>query len=119
MRRNTTQRDVRDVVTGQPSRSPPAEWGPAVTAILVIVLTIVFLLVLEERRAESSGGRTQFLAEMTAGGTTGARSPVWSPSRSVHGRAYKPLGFGFVEFDWDPDAPGGVPGFDPWGSGES
>lgn len=22
--------------------------------------------------------------------------------------------FGFLEFDWDPDAPGGVPGFDPW-----
>jgi hypothetical protein len=24
------------------------------------------------------------------------------------------LFFGFVEFDWDPDAPGGVPGFDSW-----
>jgi len=22
--------------------------------------------------------------------------------------------FGFLEFDWDPNAPGGVPGFDPW-----
>jgi hypothetical protein len=22
--------------------------------------------------------------------------------------------FGFLEFDWDPDAPGGVPGFGPW-----
>ena len=22
--------------------------------------------------------------------------------------------FGFLEFDWDPDAPGGVPGFDFW-----
>jgi hypothetical protein len=25
-----------------------------------------------------------------------------------------PRFFGFLEFDWDPDAPGGVPGFDPW-----
>jgi hypothetical protein len=25
-----------------------------------------------------------------------------------------PLVFGFLEFDWDPDAPGGVPGFDSW-----
>ncbi len=25
-----------------------------------------------------------------------------------------PWFFGFLEFDWDPDAPGGVPGFDPW-----
>ena len=22
--------------------------------------------------------------------------------------------FGFLEYDWDPDAPGGVPGFDSW-----
>ena len=22
--------------------------------------------------------------------------------------------FGFLEYDWDPHAPGGVPGFDPW-----
>lgn len=25
-----------------------------------------------------------------------------------------PFAFGFVEFDWDPNVPGGVPGFDPW-----
>lgn len=24
--------------------------------------------------------------------------------------------FGYVEFDWDPSAPGGVPGFDSWPS---
>ena len=25
-----------------------------------------------------------------------------------------PFAFGFLEFDWDPNAPGGVPGFDSW-----
>jgi hypothetical protein len=25
--------------------------------------------------------------------------------------------FGYVEFDWDPNAPGGVPGFDSWPPG--
>src|SRR5262245_5441661 len=25
--------------------------------------------------------------------------------------------FGYVEFDWDPQAPGGVPGFDSWPPG--
>jgi hypothetical protein len=25
-----------------------------------------------------------------------------------------PFAFGFLIFDWDPNAPGGVPGFDPW-----
>lgn len=28
-----------------------------------------------------------------------------------------PFAFGYVEFDWDPDAPGGVPGFDSWPPG--
>jgi hypothetical protein len=32
------------------------------------------------------------------------------PSDRGHGSRF----FGFLEFDWDPDAPGGVPGFDPW-----
>ena len=27
--------------------------------------------------------------------------------------------FGFLEFDWDPNAPGGVPGFDPWPTHDS
>ncbi len=45
------------------------------------------------------------------------------PSRAAHARniARSPSGdvgtphlfFGFLEFDWDPDAPGGVPGFGP------
>jgi hypothetical protein len=34
------------------------------------------------------------------------------PAPADHGRV--PLIFGFLEFDWDPDAPGGVPGFDSW-----
>jgi hypothetical protein len=35
-----------------------------------------------------------------------------APASFERGRA--PAFFGFLEFDWDPDAPGGVPGFDPW-----
>jgi hypothetical protein len=27
--------------------------------------------------------------------------------------------FGYVEFDWDPTSPGGVPGFDSWPPGSS
>ena len=34
------------------------------------------------------------------------------PASADHGRI--PRFFGFLEYDWDPDAPGGVPGFDPW-----
>lgn len=32
------------------------------------------------------------------------------------GEAWR-FAFGYVEFDWDPDAPGGVPGFDSWPPG--
>jgi hypothetical protein len=34
------------------------------------------------------------------------------PASADHGRV--PRFFGFLEYDWDPGAPGGVPGFDPW-----
>jgi hypothetical protein len=42
--------------------------------------------------------------------TTPAR--MSRPASADHGRV--PLFFGFLEYDWDPDAPGGVPGFDSW-----
>ena len=34
------------------------------------------------------------------------------PASADHGRV--PLFFGFLEFDWDPNARGGVPGFNSW-----
>src|SRR5262245_39806140 len=48
--------------------------------------------------------------------TTGG-SPAAVPKlagTSVSGTSGLRLFFSFVEFDWDPDAPGGVPGFDSW-----
>jgi hypothetical protein len=41
--------------------------------------------------------------------TTAARAAATRPS----------FAFGFLEFDWDPNAPGGVPGFDPWPTHDS
>ena len=32
----------------------------------------------------------------------------------AHGPHTRRFAFGFLEFDWNPNAPGGVPGFDPW-----
>ena len=31
--------------------------------------------------------------------------------RAVGGKSFA---FGYLEFDWDPNAPGGLPGFDKW-----
>jgi len=40
------------------------------------------------------------------------------PASSSFNRGRVPSFFGFLEFDWDPDAPEGVPGFDPWPSSQ-
>lgn len=46
---------------------------------------------------------------------TPAGAPVSGVGASQsRGGAGLKMFFGFVEFDWDPDAPGGVPGFDSW-----
>ena len=34
-----------------------------------------------------------------------------SSIRAVGGKSFA---FGYLEFDWDPSAPGGLPGFDTW-----
>lgn len=33
--------------------------------------------------------------------------------------ANRPLAFGFLEYDWDPSSPAGVPGFDNWSLSQS
>ena len=37
-----------------------------------------------------------------------------TPRLRSSGRGQSSRFFCFLEFDWDPNAPGGVPGFDPW-----
>jgi hypothetical protein len=41
----------------------------------------------------------------------GAGAPI---ANSVDSGDVGHFAFGYVEFDWDPKAPGGVPGFDSW-----
>ena len=59
---------------------------------------------------ERSGGATSAAVRLEARQTSPPNAP---PSTSFE-RGHAPISFGFLEFDWDPDAPGGVPGFDPW-----
>lgn len=48
---------------------------------------------------------------VAATGTQSAHKNATSIIRAVGG---KPFAFGYLEFDWDPSAPGGLPGFDTW-----
>jgi hypothetical protein len=45
-----------------------------------------------------------------------SRPAMVSPQRQGLGAAGT-FAFGYLEFDWDPTAPGGVPGFDAWPAG--
>ena len=42
--------------------------------------------------------------------------PAHDSAAPARRRSDPPWFFGFLEFDFDPRAPGGVPGFDPWPS---
>ena len=79
----------------------------AVALILALLALAVPVLWLGSQTGRAMSAETRPVAEPT---------PVQSarPSTSFS-RGYTKF-FGFLEFDWDPDAPGGVPGFDPWPS---
>lgn len=50
-------------------------------------------------------------------GAAVARAPQVFGSVPLDSGEVGPFAFGYVEFDWDPSAPGGVPGFDSWPPG--
>ena len=89
--------------------------GPARRILLAAAVPVAALLALV-LPATWSSQRTGVVGASAAVPSVphSARAPVnmaWSPSSDHrHGSRF----FGFLEFDWDPDAPGGVPGFDPW-----
>jgi hypothetical protein len=55
----------------------------------------------------TTGGSAAAIPKLTSASVSGTSA---IPSRAAGVKLF----FGFVEFDWDPDAPGGVPGFDSW-----
>lgn len=47
--------------------------------------------------------------------TTGASGVIHvEMAAPVRAGGQKSFAFGYLEFDWDPNAPGGMPGFDSW-----
>ena len=41
-------------------------------------------------------------------------APSAKNATSIRAVGGKSFAFGYLEFDWDPSAPGGLPGFDTW-----
>ena len=81
----------------------------AAVALAAAVIALALPVSSSGRSPGAVGAAAAFLLDSHAV-TTQAR--MSRPASADHGRV--PLFFGFLEYDWDPDAPGGVPGFDPW-----
>ena len=109
-----TDPDWRERAAANSSYSPysPVAWA-ALTAVALLALSSLTAahdrvpkppsaLPAEPIRTGGSPAAVPKLASASVSGTNAILS---------RGAGLKLL-FGFVEFDWDPDAPGGVPGFD-------
>src|SRR5262245_7384518 len=114
--RSSTDPDWREQAAANSSYSPysPVAWAALTT---VALLALSSLTAAHDRVPKPPSA---FPAEpITTGGSTAAvpklaSAPVSGTSAIPSRGAGLKLFFGFVEFDWDPDAPGGVPGFDSW-----
>jgi hypothetical protein len=83
----------------------------AVVALAAAVIALALSVSSSGRSRGAVGSPAAVLSDSHAV-TTEAR--MSRPASADLGRV--PLFFGFLEYDWDPDAPGGVPGFDSWPS---
>jgi hypothetical protein len=114
--RSHTDQDWREQAAANSSYSP---YSPVACAALttVALLALSSLTAAHDRvpkppsafpaEPAMTGGSTVAVPKLTSASVIGTSA---IPSRGAGLKLF----FGFVEFDWDPDAPGGVPGFDSW-----
>jgi hypothetical protein len=114
--RSFTDPDWRKRAAANSSYSPysPVAWAALTT---VALLALSSLTAAHDRvpkppsafpaEPAMTGGSTVAVPKLTSASVIGTSA---IPSRGAGLKLF----FGFVEFDWDPDAPGGVPGFDSW-----
>ena len=72
----------------------------------VLILGAMAALTITSRFPSQEGTAAQGSAEPSTTTAPLSGAQVSRPAAS--------FAFGYVEFDWDPSAPGGVPGFDSW-----
>ena len=103
-----------DVHFAQTCRDPRTSCEPRRRRLVITGLTLVGALAALTLPASWLGHRSGAAtsAAMHSGSYSVAAPNTLRPISKD--RSVKPTFFGFLEFDWDPDAPGGVPGFDPW-----
>jgi hypothetical protein len=84
--------------------------GPLAAVALTVAVIALALQVSPSGRSPGAVGASA--AALSASHVVTTQARMSRPASADHGRV--PLFFGFLEYDWDPDAPGGVPGFDSW-----
>ena len=96
---------------------PVAGWLFPSTLIFAGVLAAALIAAAYE--APLSGPTNETVAPVTT--IVHERVPEIVPvATAASAAATRPsFAFGYLEFDWDPNAPGGVPGFDPWPTHDS
>lgn len=82
-----------------PVAPAPTRMATVLILLTMAALAIASLIPSHERAAAQPGGEPAKVAPLS----------VARESRQVGSFA-----FGYIEFDWDPSAPEGVPGFDSW-----
>ena len=93
-----------------PPYSPEPPRRRLLIATLTLIVALLGLALPASWLGERSSGATSAAVRPAAHQASSANAPASTSFERGHGSRF----FGFLEFDWDPDAPGGVPGFDPW-----
>jgi hypothetical protein len=92
------------------ARRPAELAGPL--AAVAFAATVIALALPVSSTGRNSGAIPSSAAALSDSYAVTTPARMSRPASTDHGRV--PLFFGFLEHDWDPDAPGGVPGFDSW-----
>lgn len=102
---NTRNRDTVDDNSGVLARTTMAT---VLIVAAVAALAITSLIRTHERATAQTAAQTPVMAQPAP---TAATIPMSVPLDSGD---VGPFAFGYLVFDWDPRALGGVPGFDTW-----
>lgn len=102
------------------AQRPPAVAGNRIGTLLTVLSALAAVGLLSDAAADRNQGAHPVTADptvfvqITAPSNAGRWGTDIAPAYGTNFRV--PLFFGYVEFDWDPTTPGGVPGFGPWPS---
>jgi uncharacterized membrane protein YgdD (TMEM256/DUF423 family) len=97
---------------GEQAATRSGDLARATMAVVVIVGAIAALAITSVIHSHDKATAQSHVPAASAPATLAV--PLSVPRDS--GEAW-PFAFGYVEFDWDPAAPEGIPGFDSWPAG--